>query len=79
MRRIEQRLERFKRLGDALFGVIDGLLYLLIVFVDQQVPGVPGIVTYACGDHHNRTDFRPVLFNDHHRLFLERCQIVQRV
>ncbi|MNV15450.1 hypothetical protein D3C71_1061770 [compost metagenome] len=69
-RQIEQRLEGFQCQADTLFGGIDGLLHLLIVFVDQQVPGVPGVVPYTCGNDHDRIDFRPVPFDDQHGLFL---------
>ncbi|MNI67402.1 hypothetical protein D3C73_1230300 [compost metagenome] len=76
---IEQWLKRFERLGDAFFGGFNGLLHLLIIFFDQQISGIPGVVPYTCGNDHDRLDLRPVLFDDNHRLFLERCQIVQRV
>ncbi|MNI79461.1 hypothetical protein D3C73_1359160 [compost metagenome] len=76
---VEQRRKGFEGLGDAFFSGIDRLLSLQVVFADQKVPGVSGVVAHTGGDHHHRLDFRPVLLDDDLRLLLERRQVVQRV
>src|SRR3546814_8689514 len=52
---------------------------LRVILVDQQVPGVPGVIAHTRGDHHDRVDLRPILSDDLHRLVAQRGQVVQGV